>query len=59
MIGRVTESYTDYPCEPSVVENVSNDEFYSKKQDESTTDDLNSIINEYNSRVTTYRITAV
>lgn len=57
VIGKVTESYTDYHCDTSVVENVSNGDFCSKKQDEDTIDDLDSIIHQYNSRV--LRSTAV
>ena len=54
VIGPVAESYAEYHCDPSTVENS---DFYPKYQDDSTTDDLNSITVEYNRRI--LRSTAV
>ena len=52
VIGTVAGSYTDYHCEQSYVENISNGGYYSKNQNNNTTDDLDSIIiDEYNRRI--------
>lgn len=58
VIGRVTESYTDYPCDTSYVENISSGDIYSRKKDENTSsDDLNSTTDDNNSQI--YRTTSV
>ena len=58
VIGRVTESYTDYPPDTSYVENISSGDIYSRKQDDNTSDDLDSITDDDNNSPT-YRTTSV
>ena len=49
VIGQVAESYAEYQCDPSTVENS---DLYPKNEDDSTTtDDLDSITVEYNRRI--------
>ena len=62
VIGTVADSYADYPCEPSVVENASNGDcaytFKNQLQsDDKADDDLSSATDERDRKI--LRITAV
>ena len=56
VIGKVTESYTDYPCDTSYVENVSSSDMYSRNQHENTSD-VDSITDDHHTQ--NFRITSV
>ena len=46
VIGTIAESYAEYRCDPSIVENTSSAGFYSKRRDDDTVvDDLDSMHN--------------
>ena len=51
VVGTVAGSYAEYRCEQSTVENISNGGYCYKYQEENATDDLDSLIDEYNTHV--------
>ena len=60
VIGTVEESYAEYRCDPSIVENTSSAGFYSKHRDDDTVvDDLDSITDECNTHMHILKSTAV